>query len=516
MILDQYGQLFARPPFKLPRAPWTEASYRDVWDNINPEYMAGLFRQADFGDLSAIDELCTILSQIDAQVECESPKRTNGILQLDEQLSPASKSEDDNLICDYVREKLLDHPQWSDALCALNRAWLTGQAAVELVWDPVQKTISEFRRLQLGRLSYVGNDGLLIDYPRLVTDEAPLGIEINPLNICLHTKNSLISHPVRLGAYRSLAVMVMYKYYSLKDWAAFLERYGIPMRIGRYDVSTSENDRVTLYEAVRMLGSDGAAIISKDTEIEIKDVASAPAQNKQPFELQILYADSAISKIITGVTLATEIQGNGSRSAAETQDSAFLRNLVATDGARVAQTVLRQIIKPLVRFRFGESAPLPFYSLHLKNSENYEVNVKVLEKALGWIPVTKAEVYEKLGLQRPEIDEDVIGGSVGQSVSHAKITAKRSARERSVDQLNEEIDDLALDTADYASSDFKQNMAKFVKLAKEAGSYDELLLKLQEAASGLSNSRSRNALRAGMIAAMMKGMQQVQGYMKNG
>lgn len=516
MILNQYGQPFARPPFKLPRAPWTEASYRDIWDNINPEYMAGLFRQADFGDLSAIDELCTVLSQIDAQVECESPKRTNGILQLDEQLSPASKSEEDNLICDYVREKILDHPQWSDTLCALNRAWLTGQAAVELVWDPIQKTIREFRRLQLGRLSYIGDDGLLADYPRLITDESPLGIEINPLNICLHTKNSLISHPVRLGAYRALAMMVMYKYYSLKDWAAFLERYGIPIRLGRYDVSTSENDRATLYEAVRMLGSDGAAIISKDTEIEILDVASAPAQNKQPFELQILYADSAISKIITGVTLATEIQGNGSRSAAETQDSAFLRNLVAPDGERVAQTILQQIIKPLVRFKFGENAPLPFYSLHLKKGEDYEVNSKVFNENYDKVPFSLSEVYEKIGWHQPEIDEDVIGGSVGQSVSQAKIMAKRSAREREVDQLNEEIDDMALNTADYAASDFRQNMAKFVKLAKEAGSYEELLLKLQEVASGLSNSRSRNALRAGMIAAMMKGMQQVQGYKKNG
>lgn len=58
---------------------------------------------------------------------------------------------------------------------------------------------------------------------------------------------------IRGGLARLAAWAYLFKNYTLKDWAIFMEAYGHPLRLGKYDSSASAEDRRTLLRAVRQI-----------------------------------------------------------------------------------------------------------------------------------------------------------------------------------------------------------------------------------------------------------------------
>ena len=480
-----------------------------------------LFRQADQGDLSAVDELCSILPHVDAQVACEAPQRTNGVAQLDEQLQPASSAPIDNEICDFIRQQLLDHPQWSDVKAALNHNWLPGLAAVEILWDKRSQKIAGFQRLPLRRLTYTAPDGLLLDEPLLLTDEQPMGIPFDPRAIVLATRNSLIDHPVRLGAYRAIALGVMCKQYSIQDWSAFLERYGIPTIWGKYDAASSPQDIENLFAAVRSLISDSRLVTSNTADIQLLDSQSGTGSNGSSFAEHCQYWDAAISKVIKGQALNSAIgPKGGSETDAKTLSAGFISDTVAPDGMRLAGIIREQLIRPLVQLHFGPAAALPLYSLVPRSSENFEANIKCMEAAqAAKLPVTLMDAYARLGFQQPEIDSELVQWpddrqSAVHTVANKLHAAKYLPVERQAEQAQDELDQLAAQAAAGGEKDFVSNASKVVSAVRSAESYADALTAIQNAASGLSGASIETSLRRGVMEAMLRGMQQVQEQVK--
>lgn len=512
-LLDQYGQPIRRAPQRIPAAPWLSNRRLDVWTHITPDRMAMLFRQADAGELSAVDELYSVLRRVDCHVECETTKRVQAVLRLEDQLAPASKSDLDNEICDFVRENLLNHPQFADVKATLNMSAMTGVAAVEPIWDAAALKIAEFRRLPLHRLTYTGHDGMLLDWPLLISDEQPLGVQLDPLNIVLHCGNSLSEHPTRQGAYRAIAYMVMLKHYCIKDWWAFGERYGIPMRLGKYDRGTSPDDRLSLFDAVRTLGSDGAAVISKDTEITLMEAANT-ANSASFFEVQNATCNAEISKAAIGATLTTEVGTKGGSRAAANTHLEVQQGLLIGDGRRLAGTIMQQLIRPLVRLHYGPAVALPQYSLTLVNQEDYEKKSKWLELAVDRVGISRKEYYRQYNLPAPEIDEEVIGGQGKQSavrtVANKFIAAKRLPGEQEAEQAQDDLDRIADKAVKESEQERAQNMDKMTKAVRSAKGYAEALAKIENAANGLSGVKFEASLRSGVMESLLHGMQQAQ------
>jgi phage gp29-like protein len=46
----------------------------------------------------------------------------------------------------------------------------------------------------------------------------------------------------------------MLKSYDVTSWVAFIDRYGYPIRIGKYGKKATEQDRATLKRAVAAIG----------------------------------------------------------------------------------------------------------------------------------------------------------------------------------------------------------------------------------------------------------------------
>ncbi|MFP3454417.1 DUF935 family protein, partial [Bacillus sp. SIMBA_154] len=79
-----------------------------------------------------------------------------------------------------------------------------------------------------------------IDAPEALWDHAFL----------IHTHKAKSGYLVRGGLHRILAWPYVFKNYSVRDLAEFLEIYGLPMRLGTYTAGATESEKFTLLRAV--------------------------------------------------------------------------------------------------------------------------------------------------------------------------------------------------------------------------------------------------------------------------
>ncbi len=66
--------------------------------------------------------------------------------------------------------------------------------------------------------------------------------------------------------------------FTLQDWSAFAEVYGIPFRVGEYGAGASKGEMRKLLRAVTFIAYDASAIIPESMLIEFHEVAALNAR----------------------------------------------------------------------------------------------------------------------------------------------------------------------------------------------------------------------------------------------
>ncbi|MCZ5371627.1 DUF935 family protein [Escherichia coli] len=70
---------------------------------------------------------------------------------------------------------------------------------------------------------------------RLLTDDEPVdGVSPTPGKSIVHQPRLKSGLPPRNGLARLAAVTYMLKSYTVRDWRAFAENFGIPVTVGKY------------------------------------------------------------------------------------------------------------------------------------------------------------------------------------------------------------------------------------------------------------------------------------------
>ena len=144
--------------------------------------------------------------------------------------------------------------------------------------------------------------------------------------------------------------MYLFKNYTLKDWVAFCEVYGMPLRLGKYQPGASEDDKRALMQALAQIGADAAGIFPDGTTIEF--VNTEKASSTDLYERLARYCDEQVSKAILGQTLTSD-SGGGSYAQSKTHND-VRHDLTVADCKALAATLRRDLIRPLVLFNFGD------------------------------------------------------------------------------------------------------------------------------------------------------------------
>ncbi|MCE5333196.1 MAG: DUF935 domain-containing protein [Desulfobacteraceae bacterium] len=211
-------------------------------------------------------------------------------------------------------------------------------------------------------------------HPRILTDEDPVrGIDPPPWKFVYHRYKARSGYDTRAGILRVCAWMYLFKNYAVKDWVAFAEIYGMPLRVGKYEPGASKGDKDALLAAIRSLGSDAAGIIFKSTEIEFVEAQKTGGTSGQnTYESLVRFCDAQMSKAILGQTLTSEAggeKGQGSFALGRVHND-VRQDLIEADCRALGKTITQQILRPLVAFNFGWDTPVPRFKFMYEPPED--------------------------------------------------------------------------------------------------------------------------------------------------
>lgn len=385
------------------------ASVRDKWSTypssgLTPQRLATIFREADQGDVYRQAELFEEIEEKDAHLSSIMGTRKSAVQGLDWEVMPLSDDPQDVEVAKFVGEVLDSIPGLKDAFLDLLDAIGKGFAVSEIMWSiqTGKAIVSELKWRHQKRFRFGDRDEL-----RLLTPEnMALGEELPSNKFVVHKYKGRSGSPARAGILRVVTWMYLFKNYTLKDWVSFAEVYGMPLRLGKYDASTSPEDREALIKAVSQLGTDAAGVISKSTEIEF--IESVKTTSADLYDRLVEFCNREMSKAVLGQTLTTEVGKTGSFAASKTHDG-VRHDLVEADSEALAETLRRDLIRPIVLFNFGYTNRLPWLKFHHELPEDLEKAANTYETLVRMgLPIAAEHVYQKFGIPAPEPGQKIL------------------------------------------------------------------------------------------------------------
>ncbi len=459
---------------------------RDRWSNypssgLTPSSLAAIFLEADNGDVARQAELFEEMEEKDTHLFSELQTRKNAVLGLDYDIAPWSESAEDKRIRDFCADCLFGLATFEERLLDLLDAIGKGYSLCEILWG------TDSGRAVIDRLEWIHAKKAVFyergasdmwaescEVPRVLTESDPVNGEIMPpFKLVYHRYKARSGYDTRAGLLRVCAWMYLFKNYALKDWVAFAEVFGMPLRLGRYDASASPADKDALVAAIQSLGSDAAGIVSKSTEIEfIESVKNAGTNNI--YEALAGFCDKQMSKAILGQTATTE--GTPGKLGNEDAQDKVRHDLIRSDAEALSNTIRFQLLRPLVGYNFGWDKPLPWFVMKHEPPEDLERVSAVYANLsqIGFYPSAE-HVSERFKIPLPAKGETVLqprGGYPGvmnkTRVLAAKDLPAPAASPDSADMIAERLGAESMEITDEAF------MAPIRRLVETAGSLEEI------------------------------------------
>lgn len=143
---------------------------------------------------------------------------------------------------------------------------------------------------------------------------------------------------------------------GMKFWMKFIEKYGMPFAIGKYDRSTADEEKQTLFSTLKRMVQDAIAVIPNDSSVELME-ASGKTGSSEVYEAIITKCEKNIAKVILGQTLTTDIGSSGSYAASNTHQQ-VREDLIASD-VRLCEKTVQEFINKIHSLNFSDcNAPI--------------------------------------------------------------------------------------------------------------------------------------------------------------
>ena len=367
---------------------------------LTPQRLAAILRAAAEGACRHDDYLTLAeeMEERDPHYAAVLGVRKRAVSGLEPAVEAATDDARDVELADAVRE-LVRRPEFAplleDCLDALGK----GFAAVEIIWD---RSASVWRPAR-----YDWRDPRFFVFDRAdgrtlrLLDEAGSyrGIELAPYKWIVHVPRLKSGIPIRGGLARLAAAACMVKAYTVTDWTAFAEVFGMPLRLGRYGEQAGEDDIRKLITAVANLGTDAAAVIPDSMRIEFIEAGNRQG-GAELFERLAKYLDKQVSKAVLGQTMTTD--DGSSHSQAKVHDE-VRGDILRSDARQLANTLNRDLVRPFIDLNHGRREKYPRLMLPVEKPQDVKLLSEALEKLvpLG-LKVESSVIRDKLGLPDPE------------------------------------------------------------------------------------------------------------------
>ncbi len=485
-VLGPDGKPFQVAVLTEEQAPPTSTGVRSVWADsvaggLDPSKLAALLKAANEGDNHDFLVLAEEMEERDGHYASVLGQRKRAVSGIEPIVTPSSDDATDKEIAEAVEELILA-PEFADMVDDALDGIAKSYSAIEVIWETGENrwTPAEYIHRDPRHFQFDKRTGREL---RIRDDGNQDGLDLNPYSWIVHRPKLKSGLTVRGGIARIAAWCFMLKSYTLQDWAAFLEVFGMPLRLGRYDDTASAEEKRILLRAVRDLGSDAAAIIPKGMEIDF--IEAKGGQGNAVFGAMTEYLDKQMSKAIIGQTMTTD-EGS-SRAQSETHDE-VRGDIKKADARQMGTTIKRDLIAPFVGLNWGWERVPPDFSFPVEDPEDLEA----LTSSLGTLVplglrVASADVNKRMGFRVPDEGEPVlqIGAAPsnvvpgpGSERAHRQGHACPSCGETHRASVTTDEDPLVSEALEHWEADMGPTVAMILAAAKSAENYDEFLASL--------------------------------------
>ncbi|MBS9777180.1 MAG: DUF935 domain-containing protein [Gammaproteobacteria bacterium] len=479
---------------------------------LSPAKLRSILEDAEGGNISEQHELFADIEESDSAIASNFDIRKRAVLTLDWSIAaPKDATPAEEKQHEFITGFFDGFGYLEDAMMDMMDAVGHGFSACEIHWQHYNN------QWIIDKLSHTSPAWFKVhnNELRLQSRDNQDGAELWPLGWVIHKHKSRSTSLARAGLFRTLAWLYMFKYYSVRDFAEFLELYGMPIRIGKYGAGATKEEKRTLLRAVTEIGHNAAGIMPQGMEIELKDAASA---NKgDPFMQMINWCEKSAARLILGQTLTSGTDDATNTNALGNVHNEVRRDLLVSDVKQLSQTITEQIILPLLQVNFGDIdvKRIPRFVFDVSEYEDIKLYADSLPKLVEvGMPIPVSFAMKKLGIPEPQDDEPVLAFASPEQPQKQQAELKQVA----LTQSNTNVDTQALlDEQVALSADDKGFMQQLdpviiqlVNTLATTNNYEEAAAALTQLYPELNNTEHERYMQNALVLADILGEHRAQ------
>jgi len=248
------------------------------------------------GDLTLYEQVFS-----DAEVKAVFAQRQLAVTQCEWQVDAGGKRAIDKAAADFMRDQI-NAIGWDNITSKMLFGVFYGYAVAELIYEVQgryigikQVKVRNRRRFRFGKHM----DLRLLTYEHMLE-----GIPAEPpyfWNFSTGADND--DEPYGLGLAHWLYWPVFFKRNGIKFWLIFLEKFGMPTGVGKFDSNATDAEKSRLLQAVRAIQTDSGIIMPAEMQVELLEAARSGTGDYKTLHDTM---DATIAKVVLGQTASTQ------------------------------------------------------------------------------------------------------------------------------------------------------------------------------------------------------------------
>jgi phage gp29-like protein len=460
---------------------------------LDVDRLRQIIASAETGNVRDLFGLYRDVIMSDSHVQSEIQKRKFAILGDTLNLQPVDKKNADDVAArDFIKDQLDDCPGFLFATGHLLDGHLFPLAILEKVYA---QSVKPGVRFDLASLNIVpAND---IDYTTgwlKLRKLDPAGgyltgvlEDLDANRYVVHRGHFISEADFWGGPMRSILFWWLLRSMSRDWWARFLERYGAPFIVGKYDQS-DDASRMILTQAFNAATKIFGLVVSRDTEVEL--IEAATNSTGEAFERFTDRCNDEISKLIVGQTASSNMKATGMGSGVSQQHENVRQDLRQMDGRFLGDTLRDQLFRPLLLINGLTGRPPRAIWGGLSPDEQESLGTMVANLSTAGLEPTDEGIEtigEQVGfpLQRkappaPLDDPDNPDPNGGPKGFTAPGLLPLAAPGDPADPGQESVNRVAAEGAPSLSQAFRGSLAPIRRIVLESTSAEECVTRIQE------------------------------------
>lgn len=290
---------------------------------------------------------------------------------------------------------------------------------------------------------------------------------------------------------------VAFKKGGMKFWLIFVEKYGMPMILGKYPRGANQTEKDELARALQNAIQDAVITIAEDSSIELKDTPFR-ASSTGTFKELVTTCENGISKAILGQTLTTQTGDVGSYAA--TQSHMGVREDIADSDTLMTCQTANTAIRWTWELNWPDDKEIPLFEMYRPK----EVNITLAErdeklKNMG-VKFTKIHFIKNHDLEEEDFEIEETQAGPPALAQFAEGKKEDFPPEDIMKKISpEDLQEIA-----------EEVMEPLINLVKDSNDYSEVMGNLTKKYPLMTTEKMENLFRKAIFYANTQGRAEVQ------